>query len=87
MNNGDMEFFTMILLFGNVFLVAIIVILLIKKRKNEAKHIEFDDFQKRVFETVPEVLFKKDKEFKIVKANKSFFDLYPFSKQGRVGLD
>lgn len=53
-----------------------------KIREQEAKQAQED--LERIIETIPDLVFVKDSEFRIVKANKAFLNIYPEAQRDKV---
>lgn len=74
---------------GLISLIELIIILallftIFQFRKREAKEKERIDFQKLVFENVPDIVFIKDEDCKIIDANEKFMSLYLADMQDKI---
>ena len=55
-----------------------------ERKRAEENYIEASDFQNLIKESSPDLLFVKDKNFKIVEANSAFLALYPEKMRDKV---
>jgi PAS domain S-box-containing protein len=62
--------------------IIIVFYLNIKNYKKETRHLL--DFQKLIFDNVPDIIFIKDDKFRIVQANEAFMSLYPKENRDKI---
>ena len=61
----------------------------LQNREKELTHTnkklsETEEFQKLIKESIPDIIFVKDSEFKIVEGNSSFFNIYPKEMRDKI---
>lgn len=87
-NKDDATFFPVILFSSNLFITFLLVLLSIQqvRRQNlvESKVVqktqdilEANKFLNLIMETVPDMLFVKDRNYNIIQTNKAFLDFFP----------
>lgn len=53
-------------------------------RSRREKSVPTDSLSDLIIDNAPDIIIVKDEEFRIIKANKPFYDLFPEEKQGHI---